>query len=285
MPLVLDAGKRDRYVYAVYVGQQKLPCYIGAGKGNRWKQHLIEARREDRTKLTGKRHRILRACWVRGIPIVIKKVACCLTIDEACQLEKKLIDGYGRRDLGSGPLLNATKGGRGVKTLAPSTLKRLADAGRRHMARPEIREILNARIRTPEVRARVSAAGKGRKASPEARAKMSADRRRRFEQNPDQLVKFLSYRVPGGNLGHKQSSAAKIKISNALKAQWKDPELRERRSAAFKNLSPEAKAKVEASRFGRQTMLGKKHSPETRAKMSFAHKRRKSDGCVGVGSR
>ncbi|MCP3472330.1 NUMOD3 domain-containing DNA-binding protein [Bradyrhizobium sp. CCGUVB1N3] len=265
---------RDRYVYALYASGQLLPCYIGVGKGNRLNQHWINAK-NDRFRGNLRKHRTLRACWLRGIDVRAEKIAVDLTIDQAGAIERFLIDCYGRRDLRTGCLLNASAGGFGTRNFAPSTRARLAEAGRRHMARPEIRAMLDERKATPEARSKLIEANRRRPPpSIESREKMAEGCRRKNERNPESYATFLACRRPGGNRGCKQSAKARIAISASLREQWKDPQLRAARSATFRNPAPGTKALMDASRFGRKPMLGKKHSPETRAKMSAAHRAR-----------
>ena len=53
--------------------------------------------------------------------------------DEACEMEIKLIEKYGRRDKGEGPLLNQTKGGDGVidRVISDEQRKKLSEATKR----------------------------------------------------------------------------------------------------------------------------------------------------------
>lgn len=225
-----------------------------------------------------RRYRTLRACWLRGISVIAQKLVTDLSLADACSLERWFILIYGRRDLRTGCLLNASAGGSGPRLLAASTRARLADAGRRHMARPDIQQMLNEKKRSPEARAKLSASKKGQHPSTEARAKMSASCRARNERDPEKFAAFLACRVPGGNQGNKHSAENRAKISEALRAQWRDPVIRARRSAFFAGQkdNPALKAAVAAARVGRRPMLGKRHSPETRLAMSIAQQRRRA---------
>jgi hypothetical protein len=282
--LALDLAtvpQRKRYIYALYAGRQLLPCYVGIGTGDRMHRHLSEAKRADRKE--SRKYRVLRACIKRGIPIKAFKLASNLTIDEACAFERFLINVFGRRDLQTGCLLNSCAGGLGVRNVAPSTKKKLAEAGRRHMARPEIRQMLNERKNTPEARARQAAGVTGKNPSDEARAKMSDARRRRNEQFPEEMLWRSSFLHPPAKGSFKHSEATKHLIAEASRDQWKDSIIREQRSAFLRNPPPEVKAKIDAARFGRKTTLGKKWSAETRAKMSASQKERRANERAGVG--
>ncbi len=107
---------------------------------------------------------------------------------------------------------------------------------------------------TPEVRAKISAAHKGKSRAPhssETRAKISAAHRgkKRAPLSAETRAK-LSLALVGNknNLGHRHTSEAKAKVSAANKG---------------KTLSPETRAKIS------EAAKGRKHSPESRAKMSM----------------
>lgn len=265
---------REHYVYALYAGRQLQPCYIGVGKGGRLDQHLryIKA---NTFRGNMRKHRTLRACWLRGIPIVAKRIATDLTVDQAYCFERLLVSIYGRRDLHTGCLLNAAAGGFGPRRFAGNTRAALAEAGRRHMARPEIRKMLNERKSTPEARRKWALAAKGRVPTDEARAKMSASCRKRNERDQDNWRLFLASRKSGAFLGGKHSDAAKQKISLALRSQWRDPQIRAKSSEHFRTPNAAQKAAIDAARLGRKTMLGKTHSAETRMKMAAAQQARR----------
>jgi hypothetical protein len=276
--LALDIAttKSIYYAYALYAGRQLLPCYIGIGKGDRLDQHMRVVRRGDSKRGNLRKFRTLWACWRKGIAIRAERLAFNLSLDQACATERMLIAIYGRRDLGTGCLLNASAGGAGLKNIAPSTRVKLAEAGRRQMAKPGHRELMNAKKKTPEARARSSAAAKNRPPpSSESRARMAKACRRNNESNPKRWAHLPGCRR--GKIGYKHTDQARISIAEALRMQWQDADVRERRSAFFKNQNsnPELKAVIDAARFGRKTTLGKKWSPETRARMSQSQKLRR----------
>ena len=88
----------DSYVYA-YLREDLTPYYIGKGKGSRaWKVHA----RQNGTNLLPKNKTRIQIFAHR------------LSDAEACELEKKLILYFGRKDLGTGILRNLTAGGDGT---------------------------------------------------------------------------------------------------------------------------------------------------------------------------
>jgi hypothetical protein len=133
-----------------------------------------------------------------------------LSDDEATKLEIALILAIGRRDLGTGPLVNMTPGGDGLSN--PS----------------------------PEIRAKMSAASRGRKASPETRAKMSEAHRNISDET--------RARISAGGKGRIHSPETRAKIIAANKGKVKSPETLDRIKSALAARSPEAKAQTIAKR-------------------------------------
>lgn len=92
------------YVYQ-YLRKDLTPYYIGKGKNDRaWSPH----KRSNGTDL------------LPNDESKIQIVARSLSENEAHLLEKKLIEHYGRKDLGSGILINLTNGGEGVSGMVQS---------------------------------------------------------------------------------------------------------------------------------------------------------------------
>lgn len=124
------------YVYVIF-RPDGTPCYVGKGHGRRADHHR---------RFTRNRH--LKNLFAKYGDLPIARVREHLTDAEACATEIALIAAIGRRDLGTGPLINLTIGGDGA-------------AGH---------------IRTPEMRAKLSAALKGRKFTAEHLKAMSLSR-------------------------------------------------------------------------------------------------------------
>jgi len=115
-------------------------------------------------------------------------------------------------------------------------------------------------IATPETRAKMSAAGRGRIKSPETRAKIGTASRGHVK-SPETRAKLR---------GRVKSPEARAKMSAAARARTASPEGRAKMSAARRGrtASPETRAKISAAGAGRTV------SPETRAKMSAANRGR-----------
>ena len=108
------------YVYA-YLREDQTPYYIGKGKGKRaWeKNHGVNLPEESRIVLIEKN----------------------LSQQEAFELEVKLIQQYGRKDLGTGILRNRTNGGEGTAgyTHTIQTKKKIGQSNKGRQQSLEIR--------------------------------------------------------------------------------------------------------------------------------------------------
>lgn len=238
----------DRYVYAIEEKHGRM-IYVGVGKGNRWAHHLSQARRGITGKCNPAKGQYLIHCLAAGIELEIYKIAENLSIDEACKLEIEIIDLLGRRDLGTGPLLNGCGGGNGVKNPAPSTRAKLSESARKQNLSPEFRALRMEASRLPEARAKVSAASRKRMSSPEARAKASA--------------------LGRSNVGRPASPEARANMSAFQRGRKHSPDhvAKVAEAQRGKTVSPETRAKLIKAHRG---MSGRKHTPETRAKIAEA---------------
>jgi hypothetical protein len=153
-----------------------------------------------------------------------------LSEPEALEHEIALISLLGRKDLGTGCLRNLTDGGEGVSG---------------HVHSPETRAKLSAALKgrnlSAEHRVNIGTAGKGRIFSPEHRARISA-----ANSNPSTETRA---KIGAIWKGRNRSAETKAKLSAALKG---------------RTLSPEHRAKVVAA------LKGRDPSQETRAKLSAA---------------
>ena len=146
----------DFYVYQ-FIREDGTPYYIGKGTGNR---AFIKK---------------------RGRPLDLTKIQIVksgMSEYDAHQLEIKLISQYGRKDLGTGILINLTNGGEGLSNPSTETRNKMAEAKRNES--PETRkkrsDSAKARIRTPlsnETKQKISKKNSGSKRSDPAKEKMS----------------------------------------------------------------------------------------------------------------
>lgn len=105
------------------------------------------------------------------IEIVIENV----TEKEANEKEVELILYYGRRDLGTGTLVNMTNGGEGTcgRTVSKETRKKISDSNRGKVRSEEARKKMCGKIHTEEHRRKNGDGNRGKKRTEEARKKIS----------------------------------------------------------------------------------------------------------------
>jgi len=101
------------YVY-LYLDPEDLdPFYVGKGKGKRAWEHL---KGNKKSRFINK----IKSIYSKGLEPLIIIYAKNLYEEDAFELEKGLIEFYGRKDLGLGNLCNATDGGEGMGGWVPS---------------------------------------------------------------------------------------------------------------------------------------------------------------------
>lgn len=111
----LDPRKLGKFVYGVYEFEYE-PFYIGKGVNQRLNEHIWDSKLKTKTFKTNKIKKILSL----GLKPIILKISENLFEIDAFDLEKKLIEVIGRRDLKKGPLTNLTNGGEGFSGLIKS---------------------------------------------------------------------------------------------------------------------------------------------------------------------
>ena len=231
-------------MYELWVMGEDTPFYVGKGtRANRPYRHLSLARNGDMSLKSKK----IRKAWSMNLPIIIKRVFRADTNEEVLEEEKRLIALYGRRNNGTGVLVNFTDGGEGVSGYIASEEAKLKISavkkgkqyrlGKLHSKESKLKMSIAAKKRKPVL---------GRICSEETRLRMSAAQK--------------------GNkkgLGHHHSEESKLKISIAAKNRIRKPQSKEQRE----NLSIRLK--------GNKYRLGKKLSKEHIQKISDGNKGQK----------
>lgn len=221
-----DAGDRDVlgvlptgagktfYTYILRDPRCLTPFYVGKGTGWRMVRHVRGQAHSQAVK--NKIAKLAR----EGTEVLCERIDA-LDEQHAFFLEQCLIELFGRRDLGSGTLLNLTDGGEGMSGWRPTEATRAKLVENRN--RPEMKEIMRSAHlgakRSPETRAKIAAKAIGRKISDETRAKLSESRRGKKRTDPEYLAK-LSERAKASHAAkpRKHSEETKQKMRESQKA-------------------------------------------------------------------
>ena len=189
-----QAIRSDFYVYGLF-DNPYVPFYIGKGQKKRAYHHAGIARRGSQLPV----HKKIRS--MDDEP-AIKILASGLTEDDAYELEELAIMTVGRRCDKSGPLLNLSCGGEG------------GTSGHVVVLTPEQRAKQLAALRSPEVRAKISKAHKGKKKvyTPEGLAARNEANRNRIVS--DETRARISASKKGQGHPHTPESRAKIADAN-----------------------------------------------------------------------
>lgn len=202
----------NSYVYVVF-RPDGAPCYVGQGRGNRWKTHLTRSHN---------RHLASIAKNANGtLPIVVIKEN--LSLDDAIETEIAFIAAIGREAHG-GPLVNLTDGGEGTRGYIPSA------AWRENRSQHALKMWADDDFKKSR------------------RVAMAGNTHRRGKPQPESFSVQLSERMRGNQntKGFRHSDGARER----MRAKWQDPEwkaavMAKRRETTY---TPEVIAKRAAER-------------------------------------
>jgi hypothetical protein len=170
------------------------------------------------------------------------------TLEEAQELERSLIEKYGRIQLGNGPLTNLRPGGDGCSSMSgvgkEATRKRMTENN--PMKNPETRAKATARMNDPDVKAKFTGDNNPAK-RPEVRAKIKAN-----WDNPEYKAMMTAKKVSRPIHSAESKEARKQALLDPNhpihafnKTLNSDPEIKAKRVAALR--SPEVQAKISTS--------------------------------------
>jgi hypothetical protein len=196
------------YIYQYIDPRTNLPFYIGKGSGDRMYRHLAETK--DKTE-NRKKYAVIKGLQNKGLEPIVEKIAENLTETVAYEMERQLIEKYGRRDLDEGGILTNICTDNRPPHLSgkdnPMYGKKISEETRqkhiklRDRTRGKTYEEIYGAERASEIREKLSQAGEnnpfyGRKHNEETRAKMSERAKNR----------------PSNMLGKKRSEKTKLKV-------------------------------------------------------------------------
>lgn len=231
------------YVYAHFIPNSDTPFYVGKGTGRRYKK----------TDNRNKWWRYIVAKYGYESRILSES----LSENEACELEKKLIAQYGRRDLGTGVLVNMTDGGESSK----------------------------GSVLTEEQRAAVSARSKKMWASfsDEKKQQIRLKQRAWNESLSDEERKKLSEKIGKASKGRVHNEESRKLNSEAQKQYWENAS--EEVKDHFKKVGKEASKKYWKTITAEQLEAHSKRSRETALKRWKKYREEKdgpvTDLCAG----
>lgn len=214
----------EYYVYAHYLTGESLPFYIGKGKGNR------------AYDLKG-RSRFWNRKAKNGFDVVFLHTN--LTEGESLLLETEMIRFYGRRDNGTGCLVNHTDGGDGLINPSEEVRKKISNANKE-------------RFKDSEFRKKFSEAQRNKVIKESTKTKMSESQTKRFKSAEERnILKKLSDEAWS-------STELRNKQSELISQKHKDnPEIANkiRQYRLGKNLSTESRRKLSQKRSGKSYAL------------------------------
>jgi len=219
------------YTYA-FLREDRTPYYIGKGKGNR-----AYKRRYKGIKPPKDKSRIL----------VLKQN---LTEEEAFRHEVYMIAVFGRKDLGTGILLNRTNGGDGSSGTIRSeeTRRKISETSKGRTFSEETKRKLSEASKgkskplfSEEHKRKISETSKGRTFSEETRRKMSEAQRGRTHSDETRIKLSETHK------GKTHSEESKIKMSRAQKGRTHSEETKRKMSEAGKCRTHSKESKIKMS--------------------------------------
>jgi len=199
-----------------------------------------------------------------------------LTWEDACKLEITLIEKYGRKDLNNGNLVNMTNGGEGIIGLIQTDEHKLKNSlSNKGKKKSESHiEKMKKRKQTEETKQKISKSNTGKKRTIQTKQKISESLKNKLvgvnnpfygKRHTDEFKKSVSIRKKGTVL----SEETKQKISKSNTGKKRTPHSEEtkqkmKESAKLRKIIPPSR-------------LGKKHSEDTKLKMSISHKKDKTN--------
>lgn len=138
---LLDERKPGQFSYEIDdidVSFNYEPFYVGKGTSSRIVDH--EKRAKDPKNITYKDNKI-RKIWSEGKQVIKSKILDRLEEDSAFDLEIQLIKEIKRKNEG-GPLINLTDGGEGLRNPSPEVRKKISDAGKNRIFSESTKEKL-----------------------------------------------------------------------------------------------------------------------------------------------
>lgn len=118
-------NQEQKFFVYTYSYSDGTPFYVGKGSGRRHRVHYCNAKAG--RNLDSWNIRVIRKIFESGEEPIIKKIVNHIDEELAVLVEQEFISKYGRRDIGTGILVNCTDGGDGAVNLSPEIKAMQAD--------------------------------------------------------------------------------------------------------------------------------------------------------------
>ena len=262
-------------VYELWVMGESNPFYVGKGMNGRPYVHLYLAKNKDKTLKSNK----IRKAWENNLPIIIKHVFRTDINEEAIEEEKRLIALYGRRDKGTGVLVNFTDGGEGQSSPSEETRRKMSEARKNYLWTEESRKKLSnskTGIKLSEEHCqKISEARKNYLWTEESRRKLSNSK------TGIKLSEEHCQKISDGQKGKILSEETKQKIRAGNKGKTISEETRQKLSIINKGktISEETRQKLSIRSKGNKYAVGSKG--RLGQPISEEHRRKLSESLTG----